>query len=536
MKLLLSLFLIIGIIQQADSQTLFTYGSNAVSKEEFLKAFEKNNTATTSGNREKDIRNYLELYTRFKLKVAEAYAMKLDTVVSQQGDVQNFRKQIEEPYLTDNVELKRLTEEALKRSQKDIHLAHIFIPFRMEYISNPTAHLPANSSDSINALKKITEAYDRIKKGEDFGAVAVSYSADPTAAESRGELGWITVFSLPYALENQAYSLSPGKVSEPFVSSAGYHIFKNIEERPALGKMKVSQILIAFDKNGGPAVKNNAKKLADSLYGLLSRGAAFDKMAMNYSYDKLTNVAGGLMPLVSVGVYEKSFEDAVFSLKKNGEITKPFETSNGFHIVKRLEYLPAEKNDKDAEASMKKAVDQDKRANLARRSFEKKAKVETGMKRTNINRQELWNYTDSTIKKGRLNSTTINENSVVLEFPKENVRVSDWLNYAGSSPLLTSPDKYPMVWDEFETAKAVDYYRRHLDEYSPEFKMQLKEFMDGNMLFEVMERKVWSVSSSDTAGLRKYYNQHKSSYTWQKSADAIIFNAADSMTAVKNRK
>ena len=189
--------------------------------------------------------------------------------------------------------------------------------------------------------------------------------------------------------------LPPGKVSEPFASSAGYHIFKNIEERAALGKMKVSQILIAFDNNGGPAVKANAKKLADSLYGVLSRGAAFDKMAMNYSYDKLTNVAGGLMPLVSVGVYEKTFEDAVFSLKKNGEISKPFETSNGYHIVKRLEYLPVEKNEKEAYASMKTAVDQDKRANLARRSFEKKAKLETGMTRANIPPAVLWQYTDS---------------------------------------------------------------------------------------------------------------------------------------------
>ena len=536
MKLLLSLLFITSLLHQAHSQTLFTYGSNAVSREEFLKAFEKNNTATSSGSREKDIRNYLELYIRFKLKVAEAYAMKLDTIVSQQADVQNFKRQIEEPYLTDNVELKRLTEEAVSRSQKDIHLAHIFIPFRMEYISNPLAHLPASASDSVNALKKIKEAYDRISKGEDFGSVAVAYSADPTATENKGDMGWITVFSLPYALENKAYSLTPGKVSEPFVSSAGYHIFKNIEERAALGKMKVSQILIAFDRNGSPAEKTKAKKLADSLYGVLSRGAAFDKMAMNYSYDKLTNVAGGLMPPVSVGVYEKNFEDAVFSLKKNGEISKPFETTNGYHIVKRLEYMPVEKNEKEAYASMKTAVDQDKRANLARRSFEKKAKLETGMTRANINRSVLWQYTDSSLNKGKVNNAMINENTVLLGFPKESVRVADWVVYATSSPALSSADKYPQVWDEFETAKVVDYYRRHLDEYNPEYKVQLKEFMEGNMLFEVMERKVWSVSATDTAGLRKYYNQHKSSYVWQKSVDAIMFNTSDSMIAVRNRK
>ncbi len=161
MKLLLPLIFIIGFIHPSASQTLFTYGNNSVSKEEFLKAFEKNNTPSAGSGREKEIRNYLELYTRFKLKVQEAYDMKLDTLVSKQGDVLNFRKQIEEPFLTDVVEIKRLTEEAFARSQKDIRLAHIFIPFRMEYITNPSAELPFSPADSLAALKKIKEAHEQ---------------------------------------------------------------------------------------------------------------------------------------------------------------------------------------------------------------------------------------------------------------------------------------------------------------------------------------------------------------------------------------
>lgn len=536
MKLFIFILFVLGLVSSAVSQTLFTYGKEAVSKEEFLRAFEKNNIASTGSSREKDIRNYLELYTRFKLKVKEAYAMQLDTIVGQQSDVLTFRKQIEEPYMTDNVELKRLTDEAFERSQKDIRLAHIFIPYRMEFISNPLAHLPLTSADSLLALKRANEAYEKIMKGEDFGNVAIAYSADPSAVSSKGDIGFITVFTLPYNLENVAYSLLPGKVSAPFRSSAGYHIFKNLEERPAIGTMKVSQILIAFDPNGSPANKAYAKKLADSLYGLLARGAAFNKMAVKYSYDKLTNVAGGLMPPVGVGMYEKTFEDAVFSLKKNGELSRPFETQNGFHIVKRLEYSPVLKNAKDAYSSIKSAVDKDKRSNLARKSFENKVKEITGMKKTNFNFSDLWKYTDSSIRKGALSTPTLNANSVLLEFPKEKFTISDWLRFASGSPLLTSAEKYPEAWEEFETGKAIEYYRRHLDEYSPEFSAQFKEFMEGNLLFEIMERKIWSVSSADTIGLKEYYTQHKASYVWPKSADAIIFNAADSMVAVKNKK
>ncbi len=248
---------------------------------------------------------------------------------------------------------------------------------------------------------------NRILKGEDFGTIATAYSADPSAAANKGEMGFITVFSLPYALENIVYALTPGKVSEPYQSSAGYHLFKNMEERPAAGKMKVEQILIAYDKNGGAAVKANAVKIADSLYSALIRGSSFERLAANYSYDNLTRGAGGLMPLVGVGVYEKPFEDAVFALKKNGEISKPFETSNGIHIVKRLEHIPVEKNFSEAATSIKLAVDQDKRSGLARNSFEKKAKAQTGMKKTGFTPSELWRYTDSSTQKKAI--TVIND-------------------------------------------------------------------------------------------------------------------------------
>jgi peptidyl-prolyl cis-trans isomerase SurA len=134
MKLLFSLLCLFGSILTIDAQTLFTYGSHSVSKEEFLKAFEKNNSAANIVSKEKDVRSYLELYIRFRLKVQEALDMKLDTLETQRADVQNFRKQIEGPYLTDAAEVKRLTEEAFTRSQKDIHLAHIFIPFRPDFI------------------------------------------------------------------------------------------------------------------------------------------------------------------------------------------------------------------------------------------------------------------------------------------------------------------------------------------------------------------------------------------------------------------
>ncbi|HXB09154.1 MAG TPA: hypothetical protein VNW04_18650, partial [Puia sp.] len=103
------------------AQTLFTVDHNPVSKEEFLKAYNKNNTGQkpTSAS----YRDYLELYIRYKLKVRAAYDARLDTLPGQRMELQNFRSQVAESYLKDETSLDRLVKEAFQRGQRDIHLS-----------------------------------------------------------------------------------------------------------------------------------------------------------------------------------------------------------------------------------------------------------------------------------------------------------------------------------------------------------------------------------------------------------------------------
>src|SRR6059058_165257 len=94
-----SLLLLVSIAGNVTAQTLFTYGGKPVSKEEFLKAYNKNNT--TEKRDEKSLREYLDLYTKFKLKVQAAYDLRLDTLPSQKAELQNFRIQHVQNYLND---------------------------------------------------------------------------------------------------------------------------------------------------------------------------------------------------------------------------------------------------------------------------------------------------------------------------------------------------------------------------------------------------------------------------------------------------
>src|ERR1700743_2924230 len=173
-KLLLFPTLVFLISSGLQAQSLFTIDGGATSKEEFLRAYNKNNTGIKPT--EKSYRDYLDLYIRYKLKVQAAYDARLDTLPAQRTELQNFRNQVAETYLKDENSLDKLVKEVFERGQKDIRLAHILVAL-------PKNPVPA---DTLRAFEKINAAYATLKKGRKFGEVAVQYSDDPSARNNAG--------------------------------------------------------------------------------------------------------------------------------------------------------------------------------------------------------------------------------------------------------------------------------------------------------------------------------------------------------------
>jgi peptidyl-prolyl cis-trans isomerase SurA len=530
-----SLFLILSSAA-LHGQALFTYGPYQVGTAEFMNAYQKNNTGVDNVKARED---YLELYTRFKLKVREAYDMHLDTLPNQRADLQGFRRQIEGPYLTDNAELDRMTEEAFQRGQKDIRLSHILIPFRDNFATAPFDPTAPSSADSLRAADRMKQVRDRLAKGEDFGKLAAEFSGDPSARTNGGDLGYVTVFGLPYTLENAAYALKDGEVSAPVMTNAGYHFLKKTGERPAIGSVTAAQILISFEPNAGAPSRAATRKLADSLYQAIRGGSSFEALAKAYSNDRTTFMAGGQMPPITVGQYDPAFEQAVFGLKKDGDLASPVTTEYGVHILKRLSAIPVETDRAKALPGLRTRVNEDPRKERARGIFEQKVIVTTGMREAPVDRRALFQVTDSSLRaKKDITVGKLNARSALFTFPKKTVTVGDWLKYANAMYLNDNdvPKKYETYLVKFRNLSASGYFADHLEEYNAAYKAQLDEFREGNLLFEVMERKVWNKATSDPAALRKYYEANKSKYNWGPSVDAIMLSAIDSGSVVKARK
>ena len=111
------------------------------------------------------------------------------------------------------------------------------------------------------------------------------------------------------------------------------------------------------------------KQLADSLYQALRRGSDFSALAKQFSSERNAYVTGGLMPEFGVGRYHPAFENAVFSLKNDGDISAPFETDFGIHIVKRIKHLPVSEDSTAAETLFKEEVSRDARVRIASRTI-----------------------------------------------------------------------------------------------------------------------------------------------------------------------
>lgn len=515
----LSLLLLPGL----TAQTLFTCGSTAVSKEDFLKAYNKNNTGEKAT--EKSYREYLELYIRYKLKVKAAYDMQLDTLPAQRAELQNFRSQVAENYLKDDESLDKMVNEVFIRGQRDIHLAHIFIAL-------PKNALPA---DTVKAYEKAMEVYNTLKKGKNFGETARLYSADPSARENGGDIGYITVFTLPYELENLAYSTLPGKFSKPYRSNAGYHIFRNMGERKSLGKIKVAQILLSFPPGATEAAKENTRLRADSVYESLLKGADFAAKAQTYSGDNLTFQNGGEMPEFGVGKYDSAFEAAAFALARDGAISRPVPSLYGYHIIKRISRtpFPAEFN-KETAAYLKQQVMGDARVGISRKIFLKKILQEIDWRPSSFSEADLWAFTDSAMLNMALPSYNgLNWSTQLFSFARQQYTVKGWLDFARIIKAGRSggnkTDKE--LLEQYTQKMGLEYYRNHLEEYNKDFSFQLTEFKEGNLLFEIMQRKIWDKASTDSAGLENYYEAHKDKYWWDSSAEALLFTCNNEKTA-----
>lgn len=514
-----------------NANTLMTVGGDKVTKQEFENVFKKNNAKLAANPDEKTLREYLDLYINFKLKVLEAKSYGMDTAASFRKELAGYRKQLAAPYLTDKEVTEQLIMEAYERSKKEIRASHILV----------TCKEDASPKDTLAAFNKIMAIRKRIlEKKEDFGKAAMESSEDPSAKTNKGDLGFFSVFAMVYSFENACYKAKQGVVSMPFRTKYGYHIVKVVDTRPAQGEVKVAHIMLrATAKLTKEDSVRNQNKI-NEVYKMLTAGQKFEDLAKQYSEDKGSSKYGGVLPVFGTGKMVPEFESEAFALKNVNDYSKPFTTSYGWHIVKLLE-RKALPSFEAAKADIKAKISRDSRADVNKKSFIVKLKNEYKFTETTASLKKFYAKADSSLAVTAFKKQeTANPKDPIFTIGTSVYTVADYADFLSQYQFNMFKDNMPKskkeAYDNFVNKTLLDYEENRLDQKYPEFKILMEEYRDGILLFELTDQKVWSAAVKDTVGLERFFEQSKANYQWGDRLDASIYTCANESIANEVRK
>lgn len=521
-NVLILILIIFAFIAKAQKQIILEIDDEKISADEFLHIYKKNNNSpdAMSYNAMKD---YMELFINFKLKVHEAMKMGLDTTASFKQELAGYRSQLAQPYLTDKRVEEELYQEAYERMKYDVNVSHILIKVN----SNATPE------DTLKAYNKINDIYNKLKKGADFTKLAKEYSEDESVISNDGNLGYRTVFGLVYEFENQMYNTPVGYFSQPFRTRYGYHILKVNDIRPAKGKYKVAHIMRLVPKGSGSKLDEEARAIMDTILQKLNSGEDFGKLAEQYSEDRRTAEQGGTIGWVTVGGRMiKEFEDAVFNLEKPGDISPILKTAYGYHIIKLLEIEPI-KSYEEVKNEIKSKISSSDRTSKSRDAVIKQLKSEYSFKTYPENLKELYNIVTDSIFAGTwvLPDNIDKYNKILVTFKDKKFNQKDFLLYLEKFNRKQSPQNVRMFVDNalitFGEKMLLNYEESILEEKYPAFQYLVKEYHDGILLFDLTDKMVWSKAINDTVGLETFYNANKDKYQWSTRYEIKEYKCSD---------
>ena len=397
---------------------------------------------------------YVDLFKIYRLKVAEAKALGKDTTESFRKEINQYKRELLQPYITDSTFIYSLVDVACDRDKEEVEVSHIML------LKTPNALKNKSNIALLDSLRK------EIIAGASFTELAKEFSEDKSVVNNGGYLGYAPAGRFPYSFETAFFETPEGEVSEVVETNVGYHLVLPGKHRPSKGRVDVSHILTLVPKDAGEEIALQQKQLIDSIYNIVAvHPEYFESLATKYSDDKGSGKRGGKLPLFGAGEMVPEFEAVAFSLK-DGEISAPFQTSYGWHIIKKYGSKPYKTYNEVKEEVVKRSSNpQDSRFfDIKNHEFAMLAKKHPEVK----DNGDPKSYRDA---------------------------------------LLIAEEKWQYANNE-------------------DYRLLIDEYVDGSMLFEVSQEKVWDKASKDNEGLEKYFKKNKKKYKWtQPMAKGVLVQA-----------
>lgn len=520
---------------QSNDPVVMEFAGQKVTKSEFMKSFKQANninpdaapTACTYEKR-KALEEYVDLYANFRLRLYDAYAKKYDTATSLRNEYRTYRNEMALPYLIDSTELETLLHQTYERNKYAVRASHIMV--KLEPNANPR--------DTLKAFNKAMEIYKRAIGNEDFATLAEELSEDETARSfvgsngqkyegNRGDIGCFTVFQMVPEFENACYTMKVGEISKPVRTVYGYHIIKVTDKIPAYGNYTLQHVWIR-EIEDQPGV---AEKKINEAYKKIQNGDDFGDVVRNYaSFTSRGDGVPGLLENLTINQVTPEYLHEMQYLKE-GEYTKPFQSSYGWHIVKlvKKEQIPPYE---ELQAQYRSKLTANQYNNVPQSKFIESCK-------------KSYKFTDYTAKTpslldpvlSRLNDTVFqakwtydgkaDNTKTIFELHGKKYTAHDFAEYIYKSQKRRLPYDLSVYmnkkYDEYTDRLILQIADSLLEVNNEDFRNQMHEFRDGLVIFAYNDENIWSKASNDTAGLRAFYEIDSKRYSLDNPDDAVYF-------------
>ncbi|MAB49873.1 MAG: peptidylprolyl isomerase [Flavobacteriaceae bacterium] len=524
-KILLLVLLALNVsFAQEKDEVLLTVDDKPIMTSEFLRVYNKN-LDLVKDESQKDVDGYLKLFTEYQLKLKEAKRLKLDEDTKYQREFLRYKKQLTKNYLSENKVTDALVKEAYERNSFDVNASHVLV------------RLDGNAKDTIEAYNQVLKLRERVLK-EGFDTVKADVHNGQTIFLE--DLGYFSAFKMVYDFETAAYNTPKGEISMPFRTQFGYHVVKVNDKRPSRGTITAAHIMIALQQKD--SLLNPEERIND-IYKKLQQGEKFESLAKQFSDDKSSARNGGKLSSFKSGQLSSTiFEDHAFALKNDGDISQPFKSEYGWHIVKRISLEPIQSFE-ELKPTIESKVKRDSRSQLIN-----EAMVDELKKRYEISYNSeakkyftpllddnyftrSWRLPED-FDKDKIVFTIGNRSFTYGEFGHHLMSAQrNYANKKGDFSVIVDNE-----FDKFFENSILQYREDNLELENEDFANILKEYRDGLLLFDLMEKEIWNKASKDTVGLEAFYQKHKAKYQWSDRVDVVIATSANEDYAKKALK
>lgn len=493
---------------------LMTVDGKDIHVSEFEYLYNKNNSQQLEPQ---TLDQYLDMFINYKLKVADAEHADIQNSQSFIKEFEKFRQELSAPYFVDKQVEDSLINAAYSHRLSEVLVSHIMLP------------LDPGSEQRLDSIRS------RILAGDiTFEDAARKFSIDRSSSERGGMMGYVTPDRFPWPFEDMAYNTPEGSISPVINSGFGYHIIRSEKKRASEGEVNASHILL-MTRGLAPEQAAKQKERIDSLYNVLAAGGDFAELATRYSEDPGSAKNGGNLGWFGRGMMVAEFDSTAFALPDGG-LSKPFATSFGYHIIKRLDSRRPGALDDAARKDILQKMQNDARgqmpaqARIAAFLRAHKASIdETAVEKAIDVIRRNDNRYDSTaiaqLKAMDLVAARYDDKTITIAEAMADIRpIRSTSLEAGINQVQSA------VANALNTA-VLDIERAALADNNADYRNLINEYRDGILLYEISNRNVWEKAGKDTEGLDKFFRENYANYKWDqpKFKSYVVFAKNDSI-------